>query len=148
MELYAVANRELSIISQWFKANKLNTSKTKYMLFKKHDADVNFNNVDLLIDNTSIDRIGKNCNESSFKFVGVKIDEFLSWKDHITSIKSKLASASFALSKVRNLLPENTKLTIHNSLFKSHLDYCNIIWGTFNTRKPLGTSAVLNQVFM
>ena len=94
---------------------------------------VDFSHLDLLIENVPIERIGNNCAESSFKFVGVKIDEFLNWKHHLTSLRSKLTSANFVLSKVRNILPENTKLTIYNSLFKSHLDYCNLAWGKSNS---------------
>ena len=63
---------------------------------------VDFKHLNLCIDNSPIERIGQDCKESSFKFVGVKIDEFLNWKDHILTVKSKLASATFALSRVRN----------------------------------------------
>ena len=90
---------------------------------------VNFDNLKLYIDNCPIERIGAGCNDNSFKFVGVKIDEFLQWKDHITSVKSKLSSANFALSRVKRLLKEDTKLIIYNSLFRSHLEYCIIAWG-------------------
>ena len=47
MELYQTANKELVIISKWFKANKLTltTSKTKHILFRKHDANVNIRNI-------------------------------------------------------------------------------------------------------
>ena len=124
-ELYRIANKELKMVAEWFKANKLtlNISKTKYILFRKPSMKVDFNDFELRIDNCSIERIGQDCTESSFKFVGVKIDEFLQWKDHITSVKSKLLSANFALSKTKkNLLPENTKLLICNSLIRSHLD--------------------------
>ena len=126
-----MANKELEIVSEWFKANKLtlNISKTKYILIKKPSMKVDFSDLVLKIDNCPVDRIGQGCKESSFKFVGIKIDEFLQFKEHIQSVKSKLASATFALSKVKNILPECTKLTIYNSLFKSHLEYCNIAWG-------------------
>ena len=37
-ELYAIANKELITVSEWFRANKLtlNISKTKYILFRKN----------------------------------------------------------------------------------------------------------------
>ena len=35
---------------------------------------------------------------------------------------------------MKNILPEQTKLTIYNSLFRSHLDYCCIAWGSANNR--------------
>ena len=135
-ELYNRANKELQVVSEWFKANKLtlNVSKTKYILFRKPNMHVDFNLLCLSIDNCPIERIGSECSENSFKFVGVKIDEFLQWKDHILSIKSKLSSATFALGKIKNILPENIKLAIYNTLFKPHLDYCNIAWGKSNTK--------------
>ena len=135
-ELYNRANKELQVVSEWFKANKLtlNVSKTKYILFRKPNMHVDFNLLCLSIDNCPIERIGSECSENSFKFVGVKIDEFLQWKDHILSIKSKLSSATFALGKIKNILPENIKLAIYNTLFKPHLDHCNIAWGKSNTK--------------
>ena len=135
-ELYEIANRELKIVSEWFKANKLtlNVSKTKYILFRKTTMKVDFSDLTLEIDNCPIDRIGEGCKENSFKFVGIKIDEYLQFKEHIRSVKSKLLSSTFALSKVKNILPECTKLTIYNSLFRSHLEYCNIAWGKSNTK--------------
>ena len=59
------------------------------------------------------------------------VDEFLHWKDHFHYVKSKLEPATLALSKVRNILPEKTKLLIY-SLFRSHLEYCIIAWGKSN----------------
>ena len=135
-ELYNTANRELRIVSEWFKANKLtlNISKTKYILFRKPNMHIDHKNLHLSIEDSSIERIGSGCNENSFKFVGVKIDEFLKWSDHLNSVKGKLASATFALAKIKNILPEHIKLTVYNSLFKPHLEYCNIAWGKSNDR--------------
>ena len=83
----------------------------------------NLTDMSLFIDNSKVDRIGIGCTENSFKFVGVHIDEFLQWKDHFNYVKSKLISSTFALSKVKSVLPEKTKLIIYNSLFRSHLEF-------------------------
>ena len=131
IRLYNTANKELTNVAEWFKANKLtlNISKTKYILFRKPNMNIDFDALKLYIDNCSVERIGGGCAETSFKFVGVKIDEFLQWKNHIQSVKSKLTSANFALSKIKNLLSEDIKLIIYNSLFRSHLEYCIMAWG-------------------
>ena len=80
--LFKNANDELEKISQWFKANKLslNEGKTKFTLFHKpHDKD----NLPLQLPNLKI-----NNNEikrySSIKFLGVLVDENLTWIDDIT----------------------------------------------------------------
>ena len=133
-DLFKMANKELNVVAEWFKANKLtlNVSKTKYILFRKPNMNAKPEDLSLTIDNTEIERIGNDCKDNYFKFVGVRIDEFLHWKDHFNYVKSKLASSTFALSKVRNILPEKTKLLIYNSLFRSHLEYCIIAWGKSN----------------
>ena len=134
-ELILQTNEELEKISDWFKANKLtlNTAKTKYMVFNpKNDNRVNSNLTKLHIENVNIDRIGKDCESESFKFVGINIDENLKWDKHIEHIRNKLLSANYALSKTKNILPTKIKMKIYNSLFKSHLEFGMLSWGPFS----------------
>ena len=129
--LYELANSELSKIADWFKANKLtlNITKTKYILFRKKQQIVDFDSLELAIDNKDIERIGLGCKNESFKFVGIHLDEHLTWNNHVKSVKNKVSSSLFALSKIRNLLPSNIKLTIYNSLFRSFVEYGISAWG-------------------
>jgi len=131
--LYSSANMEMKNLSDWFKANKLtlNTSKTKYILFRRKQQVVDFVNLHLKIDEKEIERIGMGCKAESFKFVGIQIDELLSWDCHLKYIKNKVASASYALSKVKNLLPTAVKYTIYNALCRSFLEYGITAWGSF-----------------
>ena len=43
----------------------------------------------LFIENKEIDRIGAGCKNESFKFVGIHLDENLSWNHHHKAIKKK-----------------------------------------------------------
>ena len=118
--LYSTANTELVKISDWFRAKlTLNVTKTKYILFRNQDMKVDFSNLELSIDSGKIDRIGKDCDEKYFKFVGVYLDESLSWDHHINAIRSKLSCANLAISKIKRIVPEKVKLYSYNSLFKS-----------------------------
>ena len=90
---------------------------------------VDFSNLELSIDSGKIDRIGKDCDEKYFKFVGVYLDEFLSWDHHLNAIRSKLSCANFAISKIKRIVPKKVKLYVYNSLFKSHISYCLEAWG-------------------
>ena len=118
-QLFEEANIELNKLADWFKANMLtlNTSKTKYILFRHKSLAVNFSNITLKIENETIDRIGAGCQEESFKFVGIHLDEFLSWEVHSRKIRTKISGAVYALSKLKNLLPKKIKYLIYNSLF-------------------------------
>ena len=130
-QLFEMANIELNKLADWFKANRLtlNTSKTKYILFRHKNLAVNFSKITLKIENETIDRIGAGCQEESFKFVGIHLDEFLSWEFHSRKIRAKISGAVYALSKLKSLLPKKIKYLIYNSLFRSHIEYCISAWG-------------------
>ena len=106
-ELFKIADNELLIVSEWFKANKLtlNVNKTNCMLFRKSNISAKLEDLSHFIDDTHIERIGNDCKETSLKLVGVHIVEFLHWNDHFNHIKSKLTSFTYALSKVKNVTP-------------------------------------------
>ena len=82
-----------------------------------------------LIDGVKIERVGKDFETKSLKFVGVNLDEFLNWEYHINNVKNKLSSAIYALNQVKNYISSNTMKTIYNSLFQPHLEYSIITWG-------------------
>lgn len=126
------ANSELEKASSWFKANKLtlNVSKTKFIVFRKQNMHIRMDKCNLMIGNETIERIGKGCTEESFKFVGMKLDEHLTWKIHINQICKKVASANFALKSVKKILPKEIKVIVYNSLIKSHLEYGILAYGS------------------
>ena len=88
-----------------------------------------FNNLELKIGNETIERIGSNCKSKYFKFVGIHLDESLNWDYQINHVYSKLASANYAISTSKNFLPKRIRLTLYNSLFKSHLEFGILAWG-------------------
>ena len=129
--LFEMANFELNKASQWFMANKLtlNVKKTKFMLFsdKKFNSDQQL--PDIKIGGKSIEQVGTGCKEKYFKFVGHFIDDKMSWEGHITHISKKLASANYAINSTKNFLPLNIRKLLYYSLFDSHLNYGNLLWG-------------------
>ena len=77
----SVVNAELKEVSNWFKTNELsaNSSKTNYLILGKFHmisfkAQQEFN---VILDDKSLDRV------KNTKFLGVLIDENLTWKCHI-----------------------------------------------------------------
>ena len=92
----------LKYIYEWFKANKLslNIFKTKYYFFhpKEKSDTLLLRLPKVIIDNTIIKRT------QVTKFLGVLIDEYLTWKDHINTINNKIAKNIGILYKARPLL--------------------------------------------
>ena len=83
----------------------------------------------LKLDGKKIDRIGANCVETSFKFVGHYLDEFLTWDSHIKRVIGKLGSANYAIARSKNFLPLKIRTTLYNSMFKSHLEFGILAYG-------------------
>ena len=76
-------NTELKEVTNWFKTNKLsvNASKTNFMIMgTTHQTSKPKTNIKVILDNVELSRVNKT------KFLGVLIDEHLTWKDHIDAI--------------------------------------------------------------
>ena len=131
-QLFHNANTELKKAAEWFSANKLtlNIKKTKYILFRPKSAKIDFNQLTLKIASESIERIGKGCKSTFFKFVGIHLDEFLDWDYHIKHVAAKMSSGNFILARSKNLLPLNIRKTIYNSLVRSHMEFGILSFGT------------------
>ena len=63
------------------------------------------------------------------KFLGVIIDENISWEPQINHLKKKLISSIIVIKQIKQFIPKNEYLKIYNSLFKSHISYCMSCWG-------------------
>ena len=65
----------------------------------------------------------------SVKYLGIKIDENLNWKQHIHDIAIKLNRANVLLSIIRNYVNKLTLRTIYFAIFDPHINCANLIWG-------------------
>ena len=59
----------------------------------------------------------------------MKIDSDLNWKEQQNSVAIKLNKANAILSKLRHYVNQKTLRSIYFSLFESHTNYANIVWG-------------------
>ena len=74
---------------------------------------------------------------TNFKFLGVIIDETLSWKKHIEFICNKLLTVIYILRYIKPLVSINTLRTIYTSLFQPHLLYGIISWYKPNSKSTI-----------
>ena len=77
-------NCELSKISEWFKVNKLspNVAKTNYILFRPKQKPITVSDT-ITLDNNAVKQL------EVTKFLGVLLDQHLSWKYHINHVAKK-----------------------------------------------------------
>ena len=118
-----VINNELEKINVWLKVNKLtlNVDKTKCMIFHKRRM---IEQINFSINNTVIDQVFQ------FSFLGILLDENVSWKNHITMVTNKLSKITGILYRLKYTFPKHILITIYNSLFVPHLNYGSLVWGT------------------
>ena len=118
-KLNKAVNSDLRNLTNWLNGNKisLNVSKTELMLFKPKMRKLDFD-LKLSIYPTK-----------SVKYLGIKIDENLTWIDHINHIVIKLNRANAMLFKVREFV--NTKIlkSVYYAIFDCHLIYANTVCG-------------------
>ena len=76
--------------------------------------------------------INKNniCQVDEFKYLGVIMDNKLTWKKHIEYLQTKLSTASGIIYKTRTYMPLNARMLVYNSLVDSYLRYGITAWGT------------------
>ena len=68
--------------------------------------------------------------EEYTKFLGVYIDEKLTWKKHIEHVAAKISKGLGAMGRIRNIVPSKSLLMLYHALVYPYLTYCNIVWGT------------------
>ena len=123
-DLQRKVNEELININNWLKNNKLtlNISKTKYMIItnRKKPPHSEFK---IKVANTEI----KKC--IFYKYLGVLLDETLSWKPHIDYICRKISRMCGIFSKLRYATNFPLLIQVYHALVASHLQYCNLVWG-------------------
>ena len=96
-DLYTNAQIEMNLVSNWLAANKLtlNVRKTKYPLFRPNKKIITCYDRQLYFNNTSLERV------QNIMFLGLNLNENLSWKFHMIALLKKLRSYSGAIFKLR-----------------------------------------------
>ena len=134
------ANKILKDISLYMTLNKLhiNLDKSCFMYFKgksKHSLSTENENIPIMIGSTEIKQV------SEIKFLGVTIDDELSWDAHVKSLRKKLASCTGCINQISVSIPKNLHKDLYYTLFESYLTYGVTVWGSMCDRK-------LNKLFI
>jgi len=76
----------------------------------------------------STDKEQVNC-ASSFKYLGVVLDEKWKWKMHVNSLLQKLGHRLSVFNRIYHMLDKKSLIAYFNGLVLPHLEYADIIWG-------------------
>ena len=66
---------------------------------------------------------------AKFSYLGVVLDENLSWKDHVEYVSSKVSRRLGLLSRTRSSLTLEASKEVYTSLLQPLFDYADVAWG-------------------
>jgi hypothetical protein len=118
----ATVNRELCRVDEWLCANRLSLNVSKCMFSILTNRSISFEPT-IKIRDEYIKRVNKT------KFLGITIDDNLSYKDHIAGVCSKVSRSYSILNKLSSFIPKEVLRKIYFSLVYPHFVYGVEIWG-------------------
>ena len=129
---------DLKAVENWLKSNKisLNSTKTELVIFRKKNTPmpslkIKLNGVRLLP-------------TPYVKYLGIYLDEHLTFDTHISLLNAKLRRANNMLAISRHYIPLKNLTQIYYGQFHSHLQYCCQVWGQ-NEAKLAKTITLQNK---
>ena len=99
-----------------------NVNKTELVIFRSQKKQID-RNLNFQLSGQKIEP------KHHIKYLGVILDEHLSFNEHMNTSKQKLNRAKGILAKLRYYISANTLKTIYCALFDSHMRYACQIWG-------------------
>ena len=124
LHIETVLTRELGLINNWLKNNSLflNKTKTECVLFgsRQRISDVPTSTVS--IDGFRIKHVKR------YTYLGVVLEQTLSWNEHVSHLISKAAKKVGVLGRIRQNIATNTANTVYKSFILPVLEYCDTVW--------------------
>ena len=128
-ELEVQCNREAARVNDWFIANKLTTNSKKASNFLLSHCSRGVVDFKINMGNVELKRV------DSVKYLGIFLDEKVTWSHQIDYLSKRLSSAAGIFSKLRYYLNVKTMIEMYHSLFNSKLQYAILCWGSASTTK-------------
>ena len=141
-ELIEIGQRIMNQLHTWFSANKLtlNTDKSTFTIFKSKRKIINNLPEHLEFSDYKIKRT------SFVKYLGVIIDENLTWDLHINEICTKLKSLFHVFYNIRDYLSIDNIKTIYYTLIYSRIKYGITLYGQAGTKRLNRVQTLQNQL--
>ena len=121
----------LTYLDKWFKDNKLtlNTDKNNFIIFTSPEKRRNLSIPNTLeINNTLINRTDQ------ARYLGLIIDENLSWKYHVSMLCNSLKRYFSSFYSLRNFISIIQAKSIYYAMIQSRLRYGISLYGTADKR--------------
>ena len=126
---------DMLILMDWYKANKLSLNVDKTVLLKFWPT----TDFEIHVGNTFIS------NSHCTRYLGVHVDDKLTWKEHTNQLYCKLLTNKRLLLNAKHLLPDFCLRKIYFAHMYSHMTYCMSVWGTLSSKSSQSSLYKLQQ---
>ena len=132
------ASREFVRVDDWLAVNKLslNLSKTNYMIVSHSNIPQNL----FTIRGISLPRV------NSAKFLGVTIDDKLTFAEHINALSARVSRSVGVIFRLSHYVPQSTLLSLYFALVHSGLSYGVTSWGSSASTHVKRLTSLQNRV--
>ena len=119
---------DLDMIKEWSDNNKtiLNETKTKTMLIcgKRLGKKLSDQQLQVQVNHTELEQV------HTHTLLGVKIDDKLSFDEHIEDLCKTLSQRIAVLKKIKSFLPLEQRILYYNVMIKQIMLYGSIVWSS------------------
>ena len=141
LSLHEMMQQDLVSIESFLLSINLEMSikKTEFMIFKS----TNSSNTGCF----ETIKFGCNviCKVAKFKYLGLIIDEKLTWKFHVESILSCIAPYVGMLRRIRPFVNEKTSMKLYYAYIHSRLTYCLPVWSSCPLEQKMRLQRLQNK---
>ena len=122
--LISTLNCELIKLSTWFRASRLSLNLTKTNLMEFRPRQKKSSNFNVVIDEKTIAQVNETV------FLGVILDDNLTWKSHISSVAVKVSKSIGIIFRSSFYLSTPSLRMLYNAMILPYHKYCNLVWGS------------------
>ena len=134
---------DIKNVMDWLKANNLslNVMKTEFILTGTTQNILKIGDfLAIRMQRHIIKRVYK------AKYLGIVIDDKLTWKDHIDHVSLKIKRNLGIMKRVRNDIPKESLTALYRTMVEPYLGYCNNIWEECSATLTGKLQALQNRV--
>ena len=141
-EVISKAEISMNNLSKWFKANRLtlSTEKSSFIIFRSQKSKLNPIPSEIKFGQNSISR------GTSVKYLGVTIDEHLTWNEHVETVSNNLKKCFSTFYGVRDYISKDQIKNIYYSLIYSKITYALPIYGLTSKENLLTLQRMQNKL--
>ena len=122
--LTSTINTHLDTVKTWTISNRLtvNVNKTQVINFSNRCVSWEDDNR-IVMDSNHLEYV------NSCRYLGIHIDNRLTFSEHINFITGKIARSTGILYKLRFFIPPDARLNFYYAFAYPYLSYCVLVWG-------------------